>query len=86
MVFVTHSIPEAVFLADRVVVMQSGRIVEQGRVLDVFTRPQQAITKSLIDEINTALPILMGSLAALSIDYLIMGFAPTLFFGIVIAA
>eukprot|EP01030_Chromulinospumella_sphaerica_P002165 gene2165-2119_t len=28
-----------------------GRIVEQGRVLDVFTRPQQAITKSLIDEI-----------------------------------
>lgn len=27
------------------------RVVEQGPVIDVFTRPQQAITKSLIDEI-----------------------------------
>ena len=38
-------------VADRVAVIEAGRIVEQGRVLDVFTRPQQAITKSLIDEI-----------------------------------
>ena len=38
-------------VADRVAVIDAGRIVEQGPVIDVFTRPQQAITKSLIDEI-----------------------------------
>ena len=31
--------------------MDAGRVVEQGAVLDVFTRPQQPITRSLIDEV-----------------------------------
>ncbi len=50
-VLITHQMQVIKQVADRVAVIDAGRIVEQGRVLDVFTRPQQAITKSLIDEI-----------------------------------
>ena len=38
-------------VADRVAVIDAGRIVEQGPVLEVFTRPQHATTRSLIEEI-----------------------------------
>lgn len=50
-VLITHQMQVIKQVADRVAVIEAGRIVEQGRVLDVFTRPQLAITKSLIDEI-----------------------------------
>jgi D-methionine transport system ATP-binding protein len=50
-VLITHQMQVIKQVADRVAVMEAGRIVEQGSVLDVFTRPQQPITKSLIDEI-----------------------------------
>ncbi|NMM82695.1 phosphate ABC transporter ATP-binding protein [Acidovorax sp. SRB_14] len=50
-VLITHQMQVIKQVADRVAVIDAGRIVEQGPVLDVFTRPQQAITKSLIDEI-----------------------------------
>ncbi|WP_291517992.1 methionine ABC transporter ATP-binding protein [Acidovorax sp.] len=50
-VLITHQMQVIKQVADRVAVIEAGRIVEQGRVLDVFTRPRQAITKSLIDEI-----------------------------------
>ncbi len=50
-VLITHQMQVIKQVADRVAVIDAGRIVEQGPVLEVFTRPQQAITKSLIDEI-----------------------------------
>ena len=50
-VLITHQMQVIKQVADRVAVIEAGRIVEQGRVLDVFTHPQQAITKRLIDEI-----------------------------------
>ena len=50
-VLITHQMQVIKQVADRVAVIDAGRIVEIGPVLDVFTRPQQAITKSLIDEI-----------------------------------
>ncbi|MFN7153425.1 MAG: methionine ABC transporter ATP-binding protein [Acidovorax sp.] len=50
-VLITHQMQVIKQVADRVAVIEAGRIVEQGRVLEVFTRPQQVITKSLIDEI-----------------------------------
>ncbi len=50
-VLITHQMQVIKQVADRVAVIDAGRIVEQGPVLQVFTRPQQAITKSLIDEI-----------------------------------
>ena len=50
-VLITHQMQVVKQIADRVAVIDAGRIAEMGSVLDVFTRPQQAITKSLIDEI-----------------------------------
>ena len=50
-VLITHQMQVIRQIAQRVAVMEAGRIVEQGAVLDVFTRPRQAVTRSLIDEI-----------------------------------
>ena len=50
-VLITHQMQVVKQVADRVAVIEAGRIVEQGTVLEVFTRPQQAITRSLVDEI-----------------------------------
>ena len=50
-VLITHQMQVIKQIADRVAVIDAGRIAEMGPVIDVFTQPQQAITKSLIDEI-----------------------------------
>jgi ABC-type dipeptide/oligopeptide/nickel transport system ATPase component len=36
-------------LADRVVVMQQGRVVEEGEVDDIFDRPKHPYTRALIN-------------------------------------
>ncbi|MFF3568369.1 sulfate/molybdate ABC transporter ATP-binding protein [Nocardia jiangxiensis] len=41
-ILVTHDIVDALTLADRVVVVESGHIVEQGPVADVLSRPRSA--------------------------------------------
>ncbi len=50
-VLITHQMQVIKQIADRVAVIDGGEIAELGSVIEVFTRPQQAITKSLIDEI-----------------------------------
>lgn len=50
-VLITHQMQVIKQVADRVAVIDAGRIVEQGDVIDLFTRPQHATTRSLIDEI-----------------------------------
>ena len=50
-VLITHQMLVIKQIADRVAVIDGGEIAELGPVIDVFTRPQKAITKSLIDEI-----------------------------------
>jgi len=50
-VLITHQMQVIKQIADRVAVIDAGRIAELGSVIDLFTRPQQPITKSLIDEI-----------------------------------
>jgi len=45
---ITHEMHVIHSLCDRVAVMEQGRIVEQGRVLDVFLDPQHATTRSLL--------------------------------------
>jgi D-methionine transport system ATP-binding protein len=50
-VLITHQMQVIKQVADRVAVIDAGRIVEQGPVLEVFTRPQHATTRSLIEEI-----------------------------------
>ena len=46
--FITHDFGVVAEIADRVVVMQHGVIVEQGTASDVLHHPQHAYTKQLI--------------------------------------
>ena len=48
MLFITHDLGIVRKLADRVCVMQSGKIVEQGPVERVFTAPEHAYTRALL--------------------------------------
>lgn len=46
--FITHDLGVVAEIADQVIVMYKGKIVEQGVVEDIFLRPQHAYTKSLL--------------------------------------
>lgn len=46
--FITHDLGVIAELADKVVVMYKGKIVEQGPVLDIFSNPQHPYTKGLL--------------------------------------
>lgn len=46
---ITHDLNLVRRFADRVAVMENGHIVEQGAVADVFTHPQHAYTRKLMD-------------------------------------
>jgi len=46
--FITHDLGVIAELADQVVVMYKGKIVEQGPVLDIFSNPKHPYTKSLL--------------------------------------
>jgi len=46
--FITHDLGVIAELADKVVVMYKGNIVEQGTVLEIFTNPQHPYTKGLL--------------------------------------
>ena len=48
-VLITHDLNLVRRFADRVIVMENGRIVEQGTVDEVFNRPTHAYTQRLID-------------------------------------
>jgi peptide/nickel transport system ATP-binding protein len=46
--FITHDLGVIAEIADRVLVMYKGKIVEQGTVLEIFGNPQHPYTKSLL--------------------------------------
>ena len=46
--FITHDLGVIAELADKVVVMYKGNIVEQGGVWDIFNNPQHPYTKGLL--------------------------------------
>jgi ABC-type Fe3+/spermidine/putrescine transport system ATPase subunit len=47
-VYVTHDHAEALALGDRIVVMNEGRVVEQGSPMDVFVAPKHAFTAEFL--------------------------------------
>ena len=48
MVFITHDLRVAAQICNRIVVMQHGRVVEQGPVAEVFDSPRHAYTRALL--------------------------------------
>ena len=48
MLFITHDLGIVRAIADRVCVMTQGKIVEQGKVADIFDRPQHPYTQKLL--------------------------------------
>ncbi|PTW83741.1 peptide ABC transporter ATP-binding protein [Achromobacter mucicolens] len=46
--FITHDLGVVAEIADRVVVMQAGRVVEEGDVRQIFEQPRQAYTQALL--------------------------------------
>lgn len=52
-IFITHDIGQAQYLSDRVVVMEHGRIVEQGDSVKILICPDKEYTKALISSVPT---------------------------------
>ena len=51
-VLVTHQMGVVRAVADRVLVLDGGRVVEQGPVEEVFARPRAAVTRSLLQSLR----------------------------------
>ena len=51
-VLITHEMHVIQKICHRVAVMESGRVVELGNVLDVFKNPQQSITKRFVQQLT----------------------------------
>ena len=51
MIFITHNLGTVAEIADRVMVMYAGRIVEQSDVVSLFSRPRHPYSRGLIDSV-----------------------------------
>ncbi len=49
--FISHDLSVVKYMSDRLMVMQKGKIVEEGNAADVFNNPKNLYTKQLIDAI-----------------------------------
>ena len=50
-VMITHQMEVIKQVCDRVAVLEAGQVVETGRVIDVFLRPQHAVTRAMIGDV-----------------------------------
>ncbi|MDR0578206.1 MAG: methionine ABC transporter ATP-binding protein [Candidatus Accumulibacter sp.] len=50
-VLITHQMRVVKQICDRIAVMDAGRVVESGKVLDVFRAPRSEVTRSMIGEV-----------------------------------
>ncbi|MCQ8784004.1 ABC transporter ATP-binding protein [Mangrovibrevibacter kandeliae] len=64
LLFITHDIATVGAIADAVVVMHRGRIVERGTRDDVLSRPQEAYTKALLAAVPQMAPTWLDSVLA----------------------
>ena len=51
LLFISHDLSVVRYMSDRIMVMHKGRIVESGTANDIYLRPQQDYTKSLLASI-----------------------------------
>jgi D-methionine transport system ATP-binding protein len=51
-VLITHEMHVVRKICDRVAVMENGRVVEEGEVIQVFTHPQQPITRQFVRQVS----------------------------------
>ncbi|MEM1550336.1 MAG: ABC transporter ATP-binding protein [Candidatus Bathyarchaeia archaeon] len=65
-IHVTHDQEEAMSIADRIVVMRSGRIIEVGTPLDLYLRPKNLFTAYFVGEAN----FLEGEIIGKENDYI----------------
>lgn len=62
--FITHDLALVDVIADDVIVMQSGKVVEQGSVDQVLHNPREAYTRQLLDAVPRPIPLsLRGELS-----------------------
>ena len=59
-VYVTHDQAEALAISDRIIVMREGRIVEQGRPINIYRYPRHVFTAQFIGSTN----LITGTVAA----------------------
>lgn len=50
-IFISHDLSVVKYMSDRLVVMRRGKIEEQGRANEIYTNPQSAYTRELIEAI-----------------------------------
>ncbi len=66
--FISHNLATVEYLADEVLVMYLGRIVEAGPVEQVFSSPRHPYTRALLDSIPSPNPALRDQLRSLGGD------------------
>lgn len=66
--FISHNLATVDFISDRVLVMYLGRIVESGKVDDVFQRPLHPYTKALLNSVPSVDPRQRDRLSPLTGD------------------
>ena len=49
---VTHDAEEAMFMSGRIIVLKDGHMVQQGRPIDLYCRPQSAFVAEFFGEVN----------------------------------
>jgi len=52
-VLITHEMPVVTEICDRVAVMEAGRIVESGTVLDIFANPRHPATRGFVEAVSS---------------------------------
>ena len=56
-VVITHQMDVVKFICDRAAVMEHGRVVEEGTILDIFANPKAPVTKGFIDSASNVVDL-----------------------------